>query len=114
MEELARPRSWCGGRPIGQSHNSVPVKSYEQDPRYGPRVELGYARVSTAEQDLDRQVDALQQAGITPDRIYLDRKSGATTDRPGLRAALAYARGGDVVVVHTLDRLGRTAETLST
>jgi len=77
-------------------------------------VELGYARVSTAEQDLDRQVDALQQAGITPDRIYLDRKSGATTDRPGLRAALAYARGGDVVVVHTLDRLGRTAETLST
>jgi len=71
-------------------------------------VELGYARVSTAKQDLDRQVDALQQAGIAPERIYLDRKSGATTDRPGLKAALAYAREGDVIVVHTLDRLGRT------
>jgi DNA invertase Pin-like site-specific DNA recombinase len=71
-------------------------------------VELGYARVSTAKQDLDRQVDALQQAGIAPERIYLDKKSGATTDRPGLRAALEYARAGDVIVVHTLDRLGRT------
>jgi len=101
-------------RPTGQSHNSVPGKPYEQDLRYGPWVELGYARVSTTKQDLDRQVDALQQAGIGPERIYLDKKSGATTDRPGLRAALAYARGGDVVVVHTLDRLGRTAETLST
>jgi len=64
--------------------------------------------VAIAKQDLDRQVDALQQAGIAPERLYLDRKSGATTDRPGLKAALAYARNGDVIVVHTLDRLGRT------
>ncbi len=64
--------------------------------------------MSTAKQDLDRQVDALQQVGIGPERIYLDKKSGATTDRPGLSAALAYARDGDVIVVHTLDRLGRT------
>ncbi len=71
-------------------------------------MNLGYARVSTAKQDLDRQVDALHQAGIAPERIYLDKKSGATTDRPGLKAALAYARDGDVFVVHTLDRLGRT------
>jgi DNA invertase Pin-like site-specific DNA recombinase len=48
-------------------------------------VELGYARVSTAKQDLDRQIDALRQAGIAPERIYLDKKSGATTDRPGSR-----------------------------
>jgi len=86
----------------------VPEQSYGDDLRYGPPVELGYARVSTAKQDLDRQVDALQQAGISPERIYLDKKSGATTDRPGLQAALAYARNGDVIVVHTLDRLGRT------
>ena len=71
-------------------------------------MELGYARVSTAKQDLDRQIDALQVAGIDPARIYLDKKSGATVDRPGLRAAMAYARDGDVIVVHTLDRLGRT------
>ncbi|WP_062735596.1 recombinase family protein [Kocuria turfanensis] len=71
-------------------------------------MELGYARVSTAKQDLDRQIDALRQVGIAPERIYVDKKSGATTDRPGLTAALAYARKGDVIVVHTLDRLGRT------
>jgi DNA invertase Pin-like site-specific DNA recombinase len=42
------------------------------------------------------------------DRIYVDKKSGATTDRPGLREVIAYARERDVIVVHTLDRLGRT------
>jgi DNA invertase Pin-like site-specific DNA recombinase len=71
-------------------------------------VELGYARVSTAKQDLDRQVEALVAAGVARDKIFLDKKSGATTDRPGLRAVLEYAREGDVIVVHTLDRLGRT------
>ncbi len=69
-------------------------------------VELGYARVSTAKQDLDRQVDALTTAGIPTERIYLDKKSGA--DRPGLSTLLDYARCGDVIVVHTLERLGRT------
>jgi DNA invertase Pin-like site-specific DNA recombinase len=71
-------------------------------------VELGYARVSTVKQDLDRQIDALTAAGISSERIYLDKKSGATVDRPGLRALTEYARDGDVIVVHTLDRLGRT------
>jgi DNA invertase Pin-like site-specific DNA recombinase len=71
-------------------------------------VDLGYARVSTAKQDLDRQIHALESAGILADRIYIDKKSGATVDRPGLRAVLDYARDGDVIVVHTLDRLGRT------
>ena len=87
----------------------MPEVPYGYDLRYGRGVDLGYARVSTAKQDLDRQVDALHQAGIPPERIYLDKKSGATTtDRPGLTAVLAYARDGDVIVVHTLDRLGRT------
>ncbi|MGX6446468.1 recombinase family protein [Patulibacter sp. S7RM1-6] len=71
-------------------------------------MDLGYARVSTVKQDLDRQIDALEQVGIPRDRIYVDKKSGATTDRPGLRDVIAYAREGDVIVVHTLDRLGRT------
>ena len=71
-------------------------------------MDLGYARVSTAKQDLDRQVEALMAAGVAGDKIFLDKRSGATTDRPGLRAVLDYARQGDVIVVHTLDRLGRT------
>ena len=71
-------------------------------------MELGYARVSTVKQDLDRQIDALTAAGISSERIYLDKKSGATVDRPGLRALTEYARDGDVIVVHTLDRLGGT------
>ncbi|MGZ4666469.1 MAG: recombinase family protein [Frankiaceae bacterium] len=71
-------------------------------------MDLGYARVSTAKQDLDRQIDALTATGIPHKRIYLDKKSGATADRPGLRALLEYARPGDIIVVHTLDRLGRT------
>jgi DNA invertase Pin-like site-specific DNA recombinase len=71
-------------------------------------VDLGYARVSTVKQDLDRQLDALGKVGIPAERIYLDKRSGASSDRPGLRALLDYARDGDVIVVHTLDRLGRT------
>src|SRR5665647_1930451 len=71
-------------------------------------MELGYARVSTVKQDLERQLDALTAAGIAPERIFVDKKSGAHTDRPGLNALLEYAREGDVIVVHTLDRLGRT------
>lgn len=71
-------------------------------------MEIGYARVSTTKQDLDRQIDALRQEGIAATRIYVDKKSGANTNRPGLHAALDQARDGDVIVVHTLDRLGRT------
>lgn len=71
-------------------------------------MELAYARVSTTKQDLDRQIDALTKAGIEPAHIYVDKKSGATTKRPGLTALLDYARSGDVIVIHTLDRLGRT------
>ncbi|MFF2027951.1 recombinase family protein, partial [Streptomyces sp. NPDC058171] len=71
-------------------------------------MELGYARVSTSKQDLTRQIDALTEAGIDPANIYVDKKSGATIERPGLQALLGYARTGDVIVVHTLDRLGRT------
>jgi DNA invertase Pin-like site-specific DNA recombinase len=71
-------------------------------------MDIGYARVSTAKQDLDRQLDALSAAGVDPAHIHVDKKSGTTTDRPGLQAALTDARAGDVLVVHTLDRLGRT------
>ncbi len=54
-------------------------------------------RVVSQKQDLERQIDALTAAGIPAERIYLDKKSGATTDRPGLRTVLEYARAGDVM-----------------
>lgn len=71
-------------------------------------MDIGYARVSTAKQDLARQLDALAAAGISREHVFVDKKSGATTARPGLQDALRHARDGDVLVVHTLDRLGRT------
>lgn len=70
-------------------------------------MELGYARVSTTHQDLDRQLDALSQRGIPDGRIYTDKKTGATIDRPGFAELLRYARDGDTIVATNLDRLGR-------
>jgi DNA invertase Pin-like site-specific DNA recombinase len=69
---------------------------------------LGYARVSTDDQRLDLQRDALTGAGVSADHIYEDRLSGARSDRPGLDAVLKAARSGDTLVVWRLDRLGRT------
>jgi len=71
-------------------------------------AELAYARVSSEKQSLERQIHALTAAGIEWERIYVDKKSGATTDRPGLRKLFEYARKGDRITVLTLDRLGRT------
>jgi DNA invertase Pin-like site-specific DNA recombinase len=70
-------------------------------------LDLGYARVSTTKQHLERQLDALAAARIPEARIYTDKKTGAAVEREGLTALLAYARSGDTIVVYTLDRLGR-------
>jgi DNA invertase Pin-like site-specific DNA recombinase len=67
---------------------------------------IGYARVSTAEQEMALQLDALRSAGC--DRIFEDRASGARTDRPGLAQALAFVRKGDVLITWKLDRLARS------
>ena len=67
---------------------------------------IGYARVSTQDQDLSLQLDALAAAGCG--RVFEDRASGAQADRAGLRAALDYVRDGEVLVVWKLDRLGRS------
>jgi DNA invertase Pin-like site-specific DNA recombinase len=69
---------------------------------------LGYARVSTQQQILDRQLDALTAAGVKESNIYTDKISGAKNDRPGLTELLRYMRPGDTVVVAALDRLGRS------
>ena len=67
---------------------------------------IGYARVSTQEQNLDLQRDALNAAGC--ERLFADTASGAKAERPGLTAALEHCRAGDTLVVWKLDRLGRS------
>jgi DNA invertase Pin-like site-specific DNA recombinase len=67
---------------------------------------IGYARVSTNEQNLDLQRDALHKAGC--EQIYTDNVSGTKAGRPGLEDALSHLRAGDTFVVWRLDRLGRS------
>jgi DNA invertase Pin-like site-specific DNA recombinase len=70
---------------------------------------IGYARVSTEEQDLTAQRDALDALGVSADRVYVDHGlTGTKRDRPGLREALAACRAGDTLVVTKLDRLARS------
>jgi DNA invertase Pin-like site-specific DNA recombinase len=73
---------------------------------------IGYARVSTHEQTLNLQKDALQKAGC--DKIFTDTASGAKAERIGLEDALNYVRKGDTLVVWRLDRLGRSLPHLIT
>jgi DNA invertase Pin-like site-specific DNA recombinase len=67
---------------------------------------VGYARVSTLDQDPTLQLDALAAADCA--KVFEDRASGSRADRPGLQKALDYARDGDVLIVWKLDRLGRS------
>lgn len=70
---------------------------------------IGYARVSTIDQNTARQL-----AGVKVDRLFTDRASGSTVDRPELKRLLAFARDGDTVVVHSIDRLARNLDHLRT
>lgn len=71
---------------------------------------VGYARVSTDDQNLELQLDALEQVGCK--EIFEDRQSGAKASRPGLDKALEYVREGDTLVVWRLDRLSRSLKDL--
>jgi DNA invertase Pin-like site-specific DNA recombinase len=73
-------------------------------------VLIGYARISTDDQNLALQRDALAAAGC--EKIYEDRISGARAERPGLTLALEVARAGDTLIVWRLDRLGRSLKDL--
>lgn len=72
-----------------------------------PRL-IGYARVSTHEQNIGLQIDALRRAGVDPDNIHEEHASGVAKRRPGLERALKDLRRGDVLVIWKLDRLGRS------
>jgi DNA invertase Pin-like site-specific DNA recombinase len=73
---------------------------------------IGYARVSTNEQNLDLQRDALRKVGVSAKTLYTDTMTGTKAARPGLEAALSHLREGDTLVVWRLDRLGRSLKHL--
>jgi DNA invertase Pin-like site-specific DNA recombinase len=79
----------------------------EENGTIGVRT-IGYARVSTSEQDLQLQLDALKQNGVPKNLVFTDKASGAKEGRKGLEACLAELRSGDVLLVWRLDRLGRS------
>lgn len=66
-------------------------------------AKVGYVRVSSVDQNIERQLD-----GVQLDKVFTDRVSGATTDRPQLIAMLDYVREGDCIFVHSIDRLARS------
>lgn len=76
-------------------------------PPSGPRL-VGYARVSTAEQNLDMQISALSHAGVLADNIWAEKVSAGSSKRPQLALALLDTRAGDTFVVWKLDRMSRS------
>ncbi len=68
---------------------------------------FGYARVSTSQQSLDIQIKALKEAGVKANRIFTDKASGSSVDRPGLDLLRMKVEEGDAILVKKLDRLGR-------
>ncbi len=85
------------------------VTEFEDSPKF-----VGYARVSTDDQDLSLQIDALIKFGINRSSIFTDKMSGAREERPGLKACFESLTTGDTLVVWRLDRLGRSMRHLIT
>jgi hypothetical protein len=107
--QVAQPRGRSGdfGRPRGKSRerdHPIRARSHRK-----PML-TGYARVSTADQNLALQRDALTEAGCA--KIFTEQMSGAVTDRPALHDALEFARSGDTLIVWKLDRLARSMKQL--
>ena len=97
------------GRPAAPRVRAHPLTRPDGEP-HPKGMLVGYARVSTLDQNLALQRDALAEAGCG--RIFTEQLSGAVTDRPALREALAFARSGDTLIVWKLDRLARSMKQL--
>ena len=95
-------------------HTPVAIMQPTLNPCFSGQHLVGYARVSTDDQDLSLQIDALTKLGIPKASIFMDKLSGAKTDRPGLARCLATLQSGDILVVWRLDRLGRSMRHLIT
>ena len=74
------------------------------------RTTYGYIRVSTRDQNEERQRIAMREAGVEDDRIYMDKQSGKDFDRPGYRQLLKKLKPGDTLIIKSIDRLGRNYE----
>jgi len=73
-------------------------------------VTYGYVRVSTKEQNEDRQMIAMEEFGVRSDRVVLDKQSGKDFERPGYRRLVRKLKAGDTLVIKSIDRLGRNYE----
>lgn len=73
---------------------------------------IGYARVSTEQQNLDRQLDALRNYGVTDKNLFTEKMTGTKSDRPELDKVRLKARSGDTLVIESLSRLGRSTKDL--
>ena len=74
------------------------------------RIVYGYVRVSTKEQNLDRQMIAMRERGIAEEHIFIDRQSGKDFDRPAYQQMMNVLSEGDTLVIKSIDRLGRNYE----
>ena len=73
---------------------------------------LGYIRVSTIEQNEERQIRALIEKGVERENLYIDKQSGKNADREQLKALLAFCRKGDVVVTESISRIARNTKNI--
>jgi DNA invertase Pin-like site-specific DNA recombinase len=109
--KLIKTRRAAPRKKRNQPAGNKPKRTHGRDDKiHEPGYKIGYARVSTLDQNLALQQDALREAGC--EKIFIEQMSGAVTDRPALREALDYARSGDALVVWKLDRLARSMKQL--
>lgn len=73
-------------------------------------MQYGYIRVSTDEQNIDRQLDALEKIGLERKNIFIDRQSGKNFERPAYKRLIKRLKSGDLIIVKSIDRLGRNYE----